>query len=105
MYCSIQEAWPDISKTSPGINPTSSNNHHNTINNSGINNSGINNEIERFNPNPFSNIYEKESRPELVNKNYHINDYPNHNMEHFKEKQTESNKQSNLVKVINICKK
>ena len=45
MYCSLQEAWPDFNKSSPGINTISTVDHHMN------NNNNIHNQFEHFNQN------------------------------------------------------
>jgi hypothetical protein len=89
MYCSIHEAWPDFTKSSPGINPHSTDTHHN-----------MNNQIEHYNPNhnpnlnlnpnpnahDYKTLFNKELRPELVNNaHYGEDNYASHRVEKFKE--------------------
>jgi len=80
MYCSIQEAWPDFIKNSPGLTQPSTEFHHN-----------INNQTERFQPTShnYQSMFNKESRPELVNKTHYIN---NNQSEHYKQIQSDNYK-------------
>jgi len=122
MYCSLQEAWPDLSKESPRINTTSTVEHH--INN----NKNIHNQFEHYQNQPnqnqsnqiqanqnqsnqiqanqiqenqvqlnqnFKTHLDKENRPELLNRSHYNDNYAIKHIENYMDNINNKNKREN----------